>query len=98
MPLAALTNGLTTSPKRHAISRAPERVALGLGNRLRDSCRPNTPTVARRAGRYYICTRYLGGKRFSEAVRGHWAIESMHWTLDVTFREDDSRTRGTHVG
>lgn len=43
--------------------------------------------------RYYICTRYLSGKRFSEAVRGHWAIESMHWTLDVTFREDDSRTR-----
>jgi len=26
-------------------------------------------------------------------VRGHWAIEAMHWTLDVTFREDDSRNR-----
>lgn len=43
--------------------------------------------------RYYICSRYLSGKRFAEAVRGHWGIESMHWTLDVTFREDDSRTR-----
>jgi predicted transposase YbfD/YdcC len=43
--------------------------------------------------RYYICSRYLSGKRFAEAVRGHWSIESMHWTLDVTFREDDSRTR-----
>jgi len=43
--------------------------------------------------RYYILSRYLSGKRFSEAVRGHWGIESMHWTLDVTFREDDSRTR-----
>ena len=27
--------------------------------------------------RYYILRRYLSGKRFSEAVRGHWAIESM---------------------
>ena len=48
--------------------------------------------------RYYICSRYLSGKRFSEAVRGHWAIESMHWTLAVTFREDDSRTRERTLG
>jgi predicted transposase YbfD/YdcC len=43
--------------------------------------------------RHYVASRYFRGKRFAEAVRGHWAIESMHWTLDVTFREDDSRTR-----
>jgi predicted transposase YbfD/YdcC len=48
--------------------------------------------------RYYILSRYLNGKRFSEAVRGHWGIESMHWVLDVTFREDDSRTRERTLG
>jgi predicted transposase YbfD/YdcC len=48
--------------------------------------------------RYYILSRYLSGKRFSEAVRGHWGIESMHWVLDVTFREDDSRTRERTLG
>ena len=48
--------------------------------------------------RYYICTRYLSGKRFAEAVRNHWSIESMHWVLDVNFREDDSRTRERTLG
>jgi predicted transposase YbfD/YdcC len=43
--------------------------------------------------RYYMLSRYLSGKRFGEAVRGHWSIESMHWVLDVIFREDDNRTR-----
>lgn len=48
--------------------------------------------------RYYISTHYLSGKRFAEAVRSHWGIESMHWVLDVTFREDDSRTRERTLG
>jgi predicted transposase YbfD/YdcC len=48
--------------------------------------------------RYYICTCYLSGKRFAEAVRKHWGIESMHWVLDVNFREDDSRTRERTLG
>jgi predicted transposase YbfD/YdcC len=48
--------------------------------------------------RYYILSHYLSGKRFSEAVRGHWSIESMHWVLDVNFREDDSRTRERTLG
>ena len=43
--------------------------------------------------RFYISTRDVGPKRFAEAVRGHWSIESMHWVLDVVFREDDCRTR-----
>jgi predicted transposase YbfD/YdcC len=48
--------------------------------------------------RYYALSRYISGKRFSEAVRGHWGIESMHWVLDVNFREDDSRTRERTLG
>lgn len=48
--------------------------------------------------RYYILSRYLSGKRFAAAGRGHWSIESMHWVLDVNFREDESRTRERTLG
>lgn len=44
--------------------------------------------------RYYISSLKLGVKRFATCVRGHWGIENtLHWCLDVTFREDDNRVR-----
>jgi len=37
-------------------------------------------------------------KRLARAVRSHWSIEnSCHWSLDVTYREDDSRIRERHL-
>ena len=33
-----------------------------------------------------------GMEEFVRATRGHWAIESYHWILDVTFREDANKT------
>ena len=43
--------------------------------------------------RYFITS--LGDvKLFQQAVRSHWGIENkLHWRLDVTFREDESRIR-----
>jgi predicted transposase YbfD/YdcC len=48
--------------------------------------------------RYYISSLAMGVKRFAGAARGHWGIENTcHWTLDMTFREDDSRIRGRNI-
>ena len=46
--------------------------------------------------RYYI-TSLTSVEAFSKAVRAHWGIENtLHWCLDMTFREDYSRTRKDH--
>ena len=44
--------------------------------------------------RYYILNQPMDAQSFGNAVRSHWGIENkLHWSLDVTFREDDSRIR-----
>ena len=48
--------------------------------------------------RYYISSLPVGVKCFARAVRGHWGIEnSCHWSLDMTFREDESRIRDRNL-
>lgn len=46
----------------------------------------------RKEYRYYISSLGEEIETFMRAVRGHWSIESMHWHLDVTFREDANTT------
>ena len=42
--------------------------------------------------RYFISSLEPNVNQFSQAVRGHWSVESMHWHLDVTFKEDQNQT------
>lgn len=43
--------------------------------------------------RYFLCSIAADPEKFAYAVRRHWGIESMHWSLDVTFNEDSKRVR-----
>lgn len=42
--------------------------------------------------RYFISSLPTGIEEAARAVRGHWMVESYHWHLDVTFREDGNHT------
>ena len=46
--------------------------------------------------RYYISSAPLDIERLSAGARGHWGVESMHWLLDVVFKDDLSRYRTGH--
>jgi predicted transposase YbfD/YdcC len=46
--------------------------------------------------RTYICSAPLDIERIAKGCRGHWGVESMHWLLDVEFKDDLSRYRTGH--
>lgn len=48
--------------------------------------------------RYFISSlKGCDAQQMATAIRGHWASEnSLHWVLDMTFREDERRIRKNH--
>ena len=68
-----------------------ERIAIAISDTTRDG-KPSDDV------RCYITSKKLSGRGFGAAVRGHWSIENCcHWSLDVTFGEDQSRIRRGHA-
>jgi predicted transposase YbfD/YdcC len=64
---------------------------------LRAETRVESARSTRTETRYFISSRALTAADAAAAVRGHWAIENrLHWVLDVTFGDDQSRLRKGH--
>jgi predicted transposase YbfD/YdcC len=41
---------------------------------------------------YFIGSRRMGARKYAEVLRNHWGIENnLHWQLDISFGEDQSR-------
>lgn len=85
---------LSKIPKDDPVfSQWPGLKAIGMAIRVYEQNGETTEAV-----RYYIVSDYLSGQRFATAVREHWRIENtLHWQLDVTFREDDNRVRNRNL-
>jgi predicted transposase YbfD/YdcC len=48
--------------------------------------------------RFFISSLTLRVTEFARAVRSHWALENnLHWVLDVSYREDENRSRKDHT-
>lgn len=50
-----------------------------------------------RETRFYITSSTDTAEKLGAVVRGHWAIESMHWLMDCVFRDDECRVRTNHA-
>ena len=71
---------------------------LGLWSVTKVVCRRETTTGARVQSRYYISSLDGSAQRLLVEARAHWSIEnSLQWSMDVTFREDQSRVHKDHA-
>jgi len=51
-----------------------------------------------RETRYYIMSMVRAAALLGPVIRSHWAIEnSLHWVMDMVFRDDESRVRTDHA-
>ena len=71
---------------------------FGLKAAVKITARRETSAGVTVQSRYYISSLDAPAEKLLSAVRSHWSIEnSLHWTLDMTYQEDQCRVRKDHV-
>jgi predicted transposase YbfD/YdcC len=51
-----------------------------------------------RETRFYITSLVMLASQLGPVIRSHWAVEnSLHWVMDMTFRDDECRIRTDHA-
>ena len=57
-----------------------------------------TADKVERETRFYITSLVLAANLLGPIVRSHWTIEnSLHWVMDMIFRDDECRVRTDHA-
>jgi predicted transposase YbfD/YdcC len=72
-------------------------IVMVQGTREIPGSSPGTSTIACET-RFYITSLALAASLISPLIRDHWAVEnSLHWVLDMVFRDDECRVRTDHA-
>jgi predicted transposase YbfD/YdcC len=76
----------------------PEERWAGLRSLVMVRATTHSAAGISRETRYYLSSLPGTARQIQDAVRRHWGIEtSLHWILDMAFREDECRVRSGHA-
>jgi predicted transposase YbfD/YdcC len=58
---------------------------------------PEGAEKTERETRFYITSLAMAAAQVGPVIRSHWTVESMHWVMDMVFRDDECRVRTDHA-